>query len=41
MRPGPPPANGFRGFYLSAAISKLGVSNRVEATRLARQKGWL
>jgi len=27
--------------YLSAAISKLGVSNRVEATRLARQKGWL
>ena len=27
--------------YLSAAISKLGVSNRVEATRLARQRGWL
>src|SRR5262245_9306277 len=27
--------------YLSEAISKLGVSNRIEATRLARQKGWL
>jgi two-component system response regulator DesR len=27
--------------YLSEAISKLGVSNRVEAARLARQKGWL
>ncbi|HZH44889.1 MAG TPA: response regulator transcription factor [Lysobacter sp.] len=27
--------------YLSEAIGKLGVSNRVEAYRLARQKGWL
>ena len=27
--------------YLSEAISKLGVGNRVEAFRLARQKGWL
>lgn len=27
--------------YLSEAISKLGVSNRIEAARLARQKGWL
>jgi two-component system, NarL family, response regulator DesR len=27
--------------YLSEAIAKLGVSNRVEAARLARQKGWL
>lgn len=27
--------------YLSEVISKLGVSNRVEAARLARQKGWL
>jgi two-component system response regulator DesR len=27
--------------YLSEAISKLGVSNRVEASRLARAKGWL
>jgi two-component system, NarL family, response regulator DesR len=27
--------------YLSEAIAKLGVSNRIEATRLARQKGWL
>jgi two-component system response regulator DesR len=27
--------------YLSTAISKLGVSNRIEAARLARQKGWL
>jgi two-component system, NarL family, response regulator DesR len=27
--------------YLSEAISKLGVSNRVEAARLAREKGWL
>jgi len=27
--------------YLSEAISKLGVSNRIEAWRLARQKGWL
>ena len=27
--------------YLSEAIAKLGVTNRVEAARLARQKGWL
>lgn len=27
--------------YLSEAISKLGVTNRIEAARLARQKGWL
>jgi len=27
--------------YLSEAIGKLGASNRVEAHRLARQKGWL
>jgi two-component system response regulator DesR len=27
--------------YLSEAISKLGVSNRVEAARIARGKGWL
>ena len=27
--------------YLSEAISKLGVANRIEAARLARQKGWL
>jgi len=27
--------------YLSEAISKLGVENRIEAARLARQKGWL
>lgn len=27
--------------YLSEAISKLGAENRVEAARLARQKGWL
>jgi two-component system response regulator DesR len=27
--------------YLSGAISKLGVSNRIEAARLARQRGWL
>src|ERR1700733_10606042 len=27
--------------YLSEAISKLGASNRVEAARLARSKGWL
>lgn len=27
--------------YLSDAISKLGASNRVEAARLARAKGWL
>ena len=27
--------------YLSEAIGKLGASNRVEAMRIARQKGWL
>ena len=27
--------------YLSEAISKLGAANRVEAARIARQKGWL
>ncbi len=27
--------------YLSEAISKLGVTNRIEAARLAREKGWL
>jgi two-component system, NarL family, response regulator DesR len=27
--------------YLSEAIGKLGVSNRIEAFRMARQKGWL
>ena len=27
--------------YLSEDISKLGVGNRIEAARLARQKGWL
>ena len=27
--------------YLSAAIKKLGVRNRVEAARLAERKGWL
>ncbi len=27
--------------YLSEAISKLGAKNRIEATRLAREKGWL
>ncbi|WP_344760902.1 response regulator transcription factor [Luteimonas lutimaris] len=27
--------------YLSEAIGKLGVGNRIEAFRLARQKGWL
>lgn len=27
--------------YLSEAIGKLGVTNRIEAARLARQKGWL
>jgi two-component system, NarL family, response regulator DesR len=27
--------------YLSEAMSKLGASNRTEAARLARQKGWL
>jgi len=27
--------------YLSEAIGKLGASNRVEAVRIARQKGWL
>ena len=27
--------------YLSEAISKMGASNRVEASRMARTKGWL
>lgn len=27
--------------YLSEAISKLGAANRIEAARLAREKGWL
>jgi two-component system response regulator DesR len=27
--------------YLSGAISKLGAANRVEAARIAREKGWL
>lgn len=27
--------------YLSDAISKLGAKNRVEAARIARDKGWL
>lgn len=27
--------------YLSEAISKVGARNRVEATRIAREKGWL
>lgn len=27
--------------YLSEAISKLGASNRIEAARIAREKGWL
>ena len=27
--------------YLSEAIGKLGAANRVEAARIARQRGWL
>ena len=27
--------------YLSESIAKLGVTNRIEAARLARQRGWL
>ena len=27
--------------YLSESIAKLGVANRIEAARLARQRGWL
>ena len=27
--------------YLSEAIGKVGASNRTEAVRIARQKGWL
>ena len=27
--------------YLSEAISKLNAANRVEAARMAREKGWL
>ncbi len=34
-------SNGTVRNYLSVAIGKLGAANRVEAHRLARQKGWL
>ena len=34
-------SNGTVRNYLSEAIGKLGATNRVEAHRLARQKGWL
>ena len=34
-------SNGTVRNYLSEAIGKLGAANRVEAHRLARQKGWL
>lgn len=34
-------SNGTVRNYLSEAIGKLGVGNRIEAYRLARQKGWL
>ena len=27
--------------YLSAAVTKLGVANRHEAVRLARDRGWI
>ena len=27
--------------HLSEAISKLGAENRIEAARIAREKGWL
>ena len=27
--------------YLSVAIQKLGAENRIEAARIAREKGWL
>jgi two-component system response regulator DesR len=27
--------------YLSEAISKIGATNRIEAARIARMKGWL
>jgi two-component system response regulator DesR len=27
--------------YLSEAIAKLGAANRVDAARIARQRGWL
>ncbi len=27
--------------YLSETFAKLGVTNRIEAARLARQRGWL
>jgi two-component system response regulator DesR len=27
--------------YLSESIAKLGAANRIEAARLARQRGWL
>jgi two-component system response regulator DesR len=35
------PSQGTVRNYLSEAIGKLGVGNRIEAYRLARQKGWL
>jgi two-component system response regulator DesR len=35
------PSEGTVRNYLSSAISKLGAANRVEAARLAREKGWL
>lgn len=35
------PLAGWRAGALSEAISKLGADNRVEAARLAREKGWL
>jgi len=34
-------SNGTVRNYLSGAIGKLGAANRIEAHRLARQKGWL
>jgi two-component system response regulator DesR len=34
-------SNGTVRNYLSGAIGKLGATNRIEAHRLARQKGWL
>ena len=35
------PSEGTVRNYLSEAIGKLGAANRVEAARIARQKGWL
>ena len=34
-------SEGTERYYLSEAIGTLGASNRVEAARIARQKGWL